>query len=147
MGKKFKKGYTTGVFDLFHQGHLRILQKAKDQCEYLIVGVSSDELVASYKPRRPIMDLEERMEIVRALRCVDEVVVQDDLNKVKAWEKYKFDAHFHGSDWKSSEIYQRLQAEFDKRGVHSVFFDYTQGTSTSILKQRIYDLMCEDDER
>ncbi|MDC1510712.1 adenylyltransferase/cytidyltransferase family protein [Gammaproteobacteria bacterium] len=139
--KIYKKGYTTGVFDLFHQGHLRILQKAKLRCEHLIVGVSSDELVVSYKFRPPIMSLEERIEIIGALRCVDEVVVQENLNKIKAWEKYKFDVHFHGTDWKDSDLYRNLQLEFKKVGVDSVFFEYTKETSTSILKERVYQLM------
>ena len=142
----YKIGYTTGVFDLFHTGHLRIIQQAKAQSEHLIVAVSSDDLVFSYKNRYPIMKLEERMEIVSALTCVDQVVIQDDMNKIIAWEKYRFNAHFHGSDWQSSELYLDLKKEFESRGVANIFFQYTKGTSTSALKKRIYKLMNDDEE-
>lgn len=97
--KKYKIGYTTGVFDLFHVGHLNILRKAKEQCDYLIVGVSTDENVRSYKNKTPIIPFEERIAIVRELRCVDEAVPQTSMNKMEAWEKLHFDALFHGSDW------------------------------------------------
>lgn len=142
----YKIGYTTGVFDLFHTGHLRIIQKAKAQSEHLIVAVSSDDLVFSYKNRYPIMKLEERLEIVSALKYVDQVVIQDDMNKIIALEKYQFNAHFHGNDWQSSELYLDLKKQFESRGVASIFFPYTEGTSTSFLKKRVYELMRGSEE-
>lgn len=146
INEKFKIGYTTGVFDLFHTGHLKILQKAKDMSEHLIVGVSSDELVFSYKKRYPVMTLDERIEIVSALSCADQVVLQDDMNKIKAWEKYKFNAHFHGNDWQESKLYLDLKREFESRGVASIFFPYTKGTSTTALKKKIYEMMSNSEQ-
>ena len=140
----YKIGYTTGVFDLFHLGHLNILKNAKCQCEKLIVGVSSDELVMRYKNRTPMVSLEERVAIVEAIIFVDQVVVQEDMNKLSAWERYQFDVHFHGDDWKGSEMYSNLTAEFEARGVTSVYFPYTPGTSTTALKQKIYRLMSQE---
>lgn len=137
----YKIGYTTGVFDLFHTGHLQIIKKAKSMSQHLIVAVSSNDLVFSYKNLYPIMSLEERMEIIGALKYVDQVVVQDNMDKISAWEKYQFNAHFHGNDWQSSELFLKLEKEFESRGVANIFFDYTQGTSTSMLKKRVYDLM------
>ena len=95
---KYKIGYTTGVYDMFHIGHLNVLKRAKELCEYLIVGVSTDELVESYKHKKPIIPFEERAEIVKAIRYVDEVVPQTSMDKLQAWEKLRFEAMFHGSD-------------------------------------------------
>ena len=85
--KKYKVGYTTGVFDMFHMGHLNIIKRAKEQCEYLIVGVSTDEVVQSYKHKTPVVAYDERAAIVEAIRYVDEVVPQTSMNKLEAWEK------------------------------------------------------------
>ena len=95
-------GYTTGVYDMFHIGHLNIIHRAKEQCDYLIVGVSTDELVQKEKNKTPVIPYEERAAIVAALRDVDEVVPQEDKNKLGAWEKYHFDKMFVGSDWKGT---------------------------------------------
>ena len=89
-------GYTTGVFDLFHIGHLNILKRAKEQCDYLIVGVSTDELVEQYKHKTPVIPYEERVEIIKSIRYVDEVVPQLNRDKYEAWEKYHFDRMFVG---------------------------------------------------
>lgn len=138
---KYRIGYTTGVFDLFHIGHLNIIKKAKEKCEHLIVGVSSDEIVEGYKNTKPIIPLEERIEIVGAIKYVDQVVVQDNFDKISAWEKYKFNVHFHGNDWENSKEYNVILKEFEKRGVANVFFPYTKGTSTSRLKKHIYEVL------
>lgn len=95
--KKYRVGYTTGVFDLFHIGHLNILRRAKERCEYLIVGVTTDELV-SYKNTRAIIPHEERMAIVGAIKYVDKVVPQETMDKMEAWKRYHFDAMFVGSE-------------------------------------------------
>ena len=100
MSKPFRVGYTTGVFDLFHIGHLNILRRAKEQCDYLIVGVSTDELVEKEKQKRPVIPYEERVAIVEAIRYVDVVVPQVNKDKLAAYKRLKFDAMFVGSDWK-----------------------------------------------
>ena len=125
--KKYKVGYTTGVYDMFHVGHLNKLKRAKEQCRHLIVGVSTDELVENYKHKTPIIPFAERIEIVRAIRYVDEVVPQISMNKLEAWEKLKFDALFHGSDWQNSDMYNRIIEQFSKVGVDVVFLPHTEG--------------------
>ncbi len=131
--KIYKTGYTTGVFDMFHIGHLNILKRAKERCETLIVGVSTDELVESYKHKSPIIPFEERIEIVKAIRYADVVVPQTSMNKMEAWERLKFDVLFHGSDWKGSEMYTRIIEEFQSVNVDVVFLPHTQGVSSTML--------------
>lgn len=135
--KKYKIGYTTGVFDMFHIGHLNILRQAKEQCEYLIVGVSTDELVCSYKHKTPIIPYEERKAIVAACRYVDEVVAQDDRDKMKAYDRLKFDAMFVGDDWKGNSLFQEVESYLNERGSVIVYFPYTHGTSSSILREKV----------
>lgn len=130
-------GYTTGVFDLFHIGHLNILRRAKEQCDYLIVGVSTDELVEQYKNKRPIISFEERCEIVKAIRYVDEVVPQMDREKFAAWERLKFNKMFVGDDWKGSALFNQLEEQFKPHGVEIVYFPYTKGTSSTFLKETL----------
>lgn len=131
--KKFKVGYTTGVFDLFHIGHLNILKRAKEQCEYLIVGVSTDENVKGYKKKKPIIPFEERIAIVEAIKYVDKVVPQLNMDKFLAWEELQFDALFHGDDWKGSKMYNEIEQKFKSLGVELVYFPYTKGTSSTML--------------
>lgn len=138
--KKYKVGYTTGVFDMFHIGHLNLLKRAKEQCEFLIVGVSTDEVVKSYKNRTPVIPFEERIAIVKELRCVDEVVPQISMDKMKAWKQLHFDVLFHGTDWKNSEMYIKLQSELEKVGVDVVFLPHTEGVSSTGLSEIIYNL-------
>lgn len=135
--KKYKVGYTTGVFDLFHVGHLNILKKAKEQCEYLIVGVSTDELVENYKNKSPVIPFEQRVEIVKAIRYVDEVVAQTNMDKVEAWHKLKFDALFHGDDWKGSNLYSDIEKKLTDLGVDMVFLKHTSGISSSMIAEKI----------
>jgi glycerol-3-phosphate cytidylyltransferase len=130
--KKYKVGYTTGVFDLFHIGHLNILKRAKEQCEYLIVGVTTDELV-SYKNKKAVIPHNERIAIVESIKYVDYVVPQVNMNKMEAWEKWKFDVMFVGSDWKGTEKWNEFERQFKKVGVDIVYFPYTQGTSSTKL--------------
>ena len=138
--KKYKIGYTTGVFDMFHIGHLNILKRAKDQCEHLIVGVSTDELVKSYKNKIPIIPFAERIEIVRAIRYVDEVVPQISMDKFDAWEKLRFNALFHGSDWKNSDMYNKIIEQFSVVGIDVVFLPQTEGISSTLLSEVLYDM-------
>ena len=130
-------GYTTGVFDLFHIGHLNILRRAKEQCDYLIVGVSTDELCESYKHKAPVIPFEERMAIVEAIRYVDEVVPQYDRNKFTAWQELHFDRMFVGDDWKGTPLFEGLEKQFAKVGVEIVYFPYTKGTSSTTLRDRL----------
>lgn len=130
-------GYTTGVYDMFHIGHLNILRRAKEQCDYLIVGVSTDELVEHDKHKTPIIRFEERCAIVEAIKYVDKVVPQQDKNKFGAWEKYHFDRMFVGSDWKGTEAWNRFEEQFRPIGVEVVYLEHTDGISSSILRKKI----------
>lgn len=135
--EKYKIGYTTGVFDLFHIGHLNILKRAKEQCEFLIVGVSTDELVESYKHKHPLIPFEERVQIVESIKYVDMVVPQTSMNKLDAWEKLRFNAVFHGDDWKGSDMYKKYEEEFAAHGVALVYFPYTKGTSSTEIINKV----------
>ena len=135
--KKYKVGYTTGVFDMFHIGHLNILKKAKEQCEYLIVGVSTDEVVESYKHKTPIIPFEERKAIVEAIKYVDEVVPQISMDKMEAYKNIKFNAIFHGDDWKGSSMYDEIVKKFAEVGVDMVFLPHTDGTSSTLLSEKL----------
>lgn len=135
--KKYKIGYTTGVFDMFHIGHLNILRRAKEQCEFLIVGVSTDETVESYKHKTPVIKFEERLAIVEAIKYVDKVVPQTSMNKMDAYKELKFDAIFHGSDWKGSDMYTKLAEEFAEVGVDVVFLPHTEGISSTMIREKM----------
>jgi glycerol-3-phosphate cytidylyltransferase len=130
-------GYTTGVFDMFHIGHLNILIRAKEQCDYLIVGVSTDELVQNEKNKTPIIPFEDRCRIVEAIKFVDKVVPQYDKNKFGAWEKHQFHKMFVGSDWKGTDAWNRFEEQFKPYGVEIVYLDHTDGISSTILREKI----------
>lgn len=129
-------GYTTGVYDLFHIGHLNLLKNAKARCDKLIVGVTSDE-AAQYKHKKPFIPQDERMAIVGAIKYVDEVVLQEDLDKVKAWQKYHYDILFVGSDWQGTDKWNRYENELKKVGAKVVYLPYTKTTSSTILQNTI----------
>ena len=135
--KKYRIGYTTGVFDMFHIGHLNILKKAKEQCDFLIVGVSTDELVMEYKNKKPIIPYEERFAIIESIKYVDKVVPQTTMDKLKAWETLHFDAVFHGDDWKGSKLYDSIEKELKNVGCDLVFLPHTDGTSSTMLTQKL----------
>ena len=136
-GKKYKIGYTTGVFDMFHVGHLNILKRAKEQCDFLIVGVSTDEVVESYKNKSPIIPFQDRCAIVEAIKYVDKVVPQTSMDKMEAYRKHQFNALFHGSDWKNSDMYNRIVAEMASVGVDVVFLPHTEGISSTIIREKM----------
>lgn len=140
--KKYKIGYTTGVYDMFHIGHLNILKRAKEQCEFLIVGVTTDALCYTRKQKYPIINETERMAIVAELRCVDQVVPQTDMNKLEAVKKYHADAVFVGSDWKGTDSWNRYEKEFEKVGCAVVYLDHTDGISSTILRDRLNSGEC-----
>lgn len=129
-----KIGYTTGVFDLFHIGHLNVLKRARLECDYLIVGVTSDELSMSAKKKKPIIPFQERMEIVEAIKFVDEVVPQMNYDKEEAWNNLKFDMMFVGDDWKGTDKWNQIEKDFAEFGVEIFYFPYTSHTSSSILR-------------
>lgn len=138
--KKYKIGYTTGVFDMFHVGHLNILKRAKEQCDYLIVRVSTDEVVQTYKHKRPIVCYEDRIAIIEAIKHVDKVVPQLTMDKMEAWEELRFNALFHGSDWQNSDMYNRTIDEFKGVGVEVVFMPHTEGISSTLLADVLHKL-------
>lgn len=128
-------GYTTGVFDMFHIGHLNILRRAKEMCDYLIVGVSTDELVEKEKHKKPIIPFLERCEIVASIKYVDEVVPQFNKDKQNAWKKYHFNKMFVGSDWKDTPQWNEYEKQFSQIGVEIIYFPHTDGISSSILRE------------
>jgi glycerol-3-phosphate cytidylyltransferase len=132
-------GYTSGVYDLFHIGHLNLLKNAKAMCDKLIVGVSSDELV-SYKNKKAVINHAERMEIIRNIKQVDAVVPQNDMDKFKMWERLKFDIMFVGDDWFQSEKWNELDKKFSSVGVKIIYFPYTKGTSSSLINDTLKKL-------
>lgn len=136
-------GYTTGVYDMFHIGHLNVIRRAKEQCDYLIVGVSTDELVKMEKNKAPVIPYEEREAIVAALRYVDEVVPQVDKNKLAAWERYHFDKMFVGSDWKGTPQWNRFEEQFAPLGVEIVYLPHTNGISSTTLTGVIKNVLDE----
>lgn len=127
-------GYTTGVFDLFHVGHLNILKAAKNKCDYLIVGVTTDELAAERKGKKPIIPFQERVDIIESVIYVDQVVPQYTMNKREALGKYNFDVMFVGDDWRGSERWNKLEAEFVELGVKILYFPYTKTTSSTLIR-------------
>jgi glycerol-3-phosphate cytidylyltransferase len=137
--KKTTIGYTTGVFDLFHVGHVRMLANAKSLCDKLIVGVTTDELVA-YKNKRAVIPFAERIEIVRSIRYVDAAVPQDSMDKMEAWQRYHFDLMFVGDDWLNTPKWREFEAQFQAVGVRIVYFPYTKGTSSTLINQVLQDL-------
>lgn len=130
-------GYTTGVFDMFHIGHLNILKRAKQHCDILIVGVTTDELCQSYKNKLPIIPYEERKAIIEAIKYVDKVVPQLNRDKFSAWEEYKFDVMFVGDDWKGSELFEAVERKLNAVGCRVEYLPYTQGTNSTILREKV----------
>ena len=127
MKKKIIIGYTTGVFDLFHVGHVRLLKKAKSLCDRLIVGVSTDKLVKRYKNKYPIISQKERIEVVRSNKYVDYVVSQNSLNKFTSWKKLKYDLIFVGDDWFATTKWRELDIKFKEVGVKLFIFHIQKG--------------------
>ena len=137
-------GYTAGVFDLFHIGHLNLLRNAKGMCDRLIVGVSTDELV-KYKGKTPVIPFCDRIEIVRNLRCVDAVVAQEDMDKLQMCKKLKANVMFVGDDWYKSDRWQEYEEEFAKVGIKIVYFPYTKNISSTQISKALTYLRKGDD--
>ena len=134
---KYKLGFTAGVFDMFHIGHLNLIKEAKRHCDKLIVGVNSDELVECYKHKKPIIPVNERMEIVEAISFVDGVVKTETLDKLKMHETVGFDAVFIGDDWKGSQRWIETEKALNSIGVDVVYIPYTKGVSSSMIREKI----------
>jgi glycerol-3-phosphate cytidylyltransferase len=129
------KGYTTGVFDMFHVGHLNILQNAKKHCDYLIVGVSTDSLVEVYKNKLPVIPQKDRFAIIESLKCVDLVVYQNTRDKLCAYSEHKFDVMFVGDDWKGNKMFKEVEKKLGDYGSKVVYFPYTNHVSSTKLKK------------
>lgn len=132
-------GYTTGVFDLFHIGHLNLLKNAKSMCDKLIVGVTVDELVA-YKNKKSVIPFDERIEIVRSIKHVDAAVPQESMDKMDAFNRYKFDIMFVGDDWYKTDKWQDFEKQFQEVGVKVIYFPYSKGTSSTLINKTLINL-------
>ena len=130
-------GYTQGTFDMFHIGHLNLIRNAKAKCDYLIVGVNSDALVNSYKNKAAIVPLEERMDIISAIRYVDEVIECNTLDKVETQKKLHFDKIFIGDDWKGNERWRKTEKEMKELGAEVVYLPHTKGTSSTMIREKL----------
>ena len=135
-------GYTTGVFDLFHVGHLNILRNARAMCDRLIVGVSIDELV-SYKGKKSVIPFEERIEIVRSCKYVDVAVAQENMDKMEAHDRYRFNLMFVGDDWFKTEKWNEISNGLEEKGVRLIYFPYTDTTSSSLINETLKTLRNE----
>jgi glycerol-3-phosphate cytidylyltransferase len=138
--KKYRIGYTCGVFDLFHVGHLNLLERCKEQCDYLIVGMCDDKYVREVKKKEPVINEDDRLRILNALKCVDraeKVDIETTNDKMLAWNRFKFDVLFSGDDWKGSERYLKTEEQFKKIGASIEYLPYTQGVSSSGIKKKI----------
>ncbi len=138
-----KIGYTTGVFDLFHIGHLNILRNAKLECDYLIVGITTDELAKKEKGRLPVVPFSERMTILESIKYVDSVIPQVNYDKIEAWNNLKFNIMFVGDDWQGTKKWNKLEEKFLELGVKISYFPYTKHTSSSKIR-KILDLLYEE---
>ena len=132
MGKVI--GYTQGTYDMFHIGHLNLIKNAKRRCDYL--------LVESYKNKRPIVPLEERAEIVRSIKYVDEVIITNTLDKKEIWDKIRFDEIYIGDDWKGNERWERTGKEMEALGARLVYLPYTKDTSSTMLREKLKEYYC-----
>lgn len=134
MKKKLKVGYTQGVYDMFHIGHLNLINHAKKYCDYLIVGVNADELVQSYKHKMPVINQDERRVIVANIKAVDECIITTTLDKVEAWNILHFDAVFIGDDWKGNDRWKQTEADLAPYGAKVIYLPHTDGVSSTILR-------------
>ena len=129
-------GYTTGVFDLFHIGHLNLLKNAKGLCDKLIVGVSTDEIV-QYKNKTPVIPFEDRIEIVRSIKFVDIAIPQKNIDKYEAWNRLKFNRMFVGDDWYNSESWNSYEEKLSQVGVDIIYLPYTPDVSSTKISKTL----------
>ena len=133
-------GYTSGVYDLFHIGHLKLLNNAKKMCDKLIVGVTTDELMLDYKKKKSVIPYKERSEIVANIKSVDVVVPQDTMNKFEAWQKLKFNIVFVGDDWHKTPKWELIEKNLKQENIRIVYFPYTKGTSSTIINNTLEEI-------
>lgn len=138
-------GYAPGVYDMFHVGHLNILRRAKEHCDYLVAGVVSDEMCELAKGRGPIIPQAERLEIVQHVSYVDEAIIEVVPDKLVTWESVRFDMIFKGDDWRGTLKGRRLERDFARLGVEVVYFPYTVHTSSSMLRRVLSDVIAEQE--
>lgn len=131
---RYDVGYSSGVFDMFHVGHLNLLRRARNHCRHLVVGVASDEYVEHLKGRPAVVPCDERIDIISALGIVDEVVIDRSEDKLAIWQQRPFNAIFKGTDWQGTPKGYRLERTMDAVGVAVVYFPYTRHTSSSMLR-------------
>lgn len=131
---KFSIGYTQGTYDMFHIGHLNLLNNAKKYCDYLIVGVNADSLVEEYKHKTPVIPESERQTIVANIKAVDECVITHTLDKVEMWKRLRFDAIFIGDDWKGNSRWIKTEKDLEPLGIQVVYLPYTNDISSTVLR-------------
>ncbi|EQB22652.1 Glycerol-3-phosphate cytidylyltransferase [Dehalobacter sp. UNSWDHB] len=141
--EKYKVGFTAGVFDMFHTGHLNLLRRAKEMCDYLIVGVNSNNLVEKYKGKKTVINEEQRIEIIEAIRYVNRVEIMESLNKVDAWKQFNFDVVFIGDDWKGTDRWIQTEYDLAQIGVKVIYVPYTKNVSSTQLNPRYQDRVTE----
>lgn len=132
--KKYKVGYTQGTYDMFHIGHLNLINNAKKYCDYLIVGVNSDLLVKKYKRKTPVIDQNERKEIVANIKAVDQCIISTTLDKLESWKQFHYDAIFIGDDWRGNARWEQTRNELVKINVDVIFLPHTEGVSSTGLR-------------
>ena len=137
-----KIGYTSGVYDMFHVGHLNILRAAKAKCDYLIVGVTTDELCLKRKRKLPIIAQDDRAEIIKSIRYVDKVIMQEDMDKLSVVKKYNVDVVFVGSDWQGTPAWKQYEKLFAEEGCVVEYLPHTDGISSTILRKKL----CEEEK-
>lgn len=133
---RYAIGYTQGVYDMFHIGHLNVINNAKKYCDYLIVGINSNQLVEDYKHKTPVIDEKEREQIVANLKSVDECIIVNTLDKEEICKKYNINAVFIGDDWKGSDRWNKTEKTLKKIGVDVVYLPYTDNISSTGLKSK-----------
>lgn len=145
--KKYKIGYTQGTYDMFHIGHLNLLRHAKELCETLIVGINSDALVQKYKNKTPVVNEHDRLEIIKELKCVNQVMLCDTLKKTVAWEHVHFDAIFIGNDWKGNARWAQTETDLKPLGAEVVYLQHTEGVSSSMLRNEKDNRVKDSDDK
>lgn len=137
MAKKYKIGFTDGVYDMFHVGHLNMIKEAKKRCDYLIVGVHSDEIVEGYKNRKTVIDECDRREIVESIKYVDKAVINRTRDKLELFKEHNFDVVFIGDDWKGTERWNNFEKVLAEVGVSVEYIPYTKGISTTQIREKL----------
>lgn len=133
----FKVGYTQGVFDMFHIGHLMLINRAAEQCERLIVGVNSDVLVQDYKKKTPVINEVDRAEIIRNLKSVDQAIIVSTLDKAELWKEIHFDAVFIGDDWKGNDRWKQTEKDLEPYGAKVIYLPHTPQVSSTLLRVEV----------